>query len=315
MKKKTPKVSVVIPSRANDLRLLGNIFHCLEQQTFKDFEVIVVCDRTFTTNEWKEFLVCFKNFSLSFNFCSHRNTPFKPQNKWGASYVRNFWINQACGEYVQLFDDDNEIDKDYLKKAVSYHEKFVKWYWKEVFITPTLLWRNTTKIQNQWFSEYKYREARPKVYFLEKNKEYAEIKMFSWNGVFWKKEIMKNIRYDEQIAWIAEDLDFIYSIWEQWYPILVFRDLKVYHQERDKTLLEQARIWSKKSAYQKIRNIFLWWKKHANFQEKSILLLRSTWWICVWLSVKAYLYWGSDKWEIIKGLWSGYVEGWKLMLS
>ena len=53
---------------------------------------------------------------------------------------------------------------------------------------------------------------------------------------------MRKVRYDEEIAWIAEDLDFVYSIWEQEYPILVFRDLVVHHQERDKTLLEQAWI-------------------------------------------------------------------------
>ena len=53
---------------------------------------------------------------------------------------------------------------------------------------------------------------------------------------------MQEVRYDENFAWIAEDLDFVYSIWEKGYPILVFRDLKVHHRERDKTILEEARI-------------------------------------------------------------------------
>ena len=315
MKSQSKKISVVIPSRAKNLKLLHNLFSCLDKQSFKDFEIVVVCDREFTDNERNNFKNEFKNYWLLINFFSHKNSSFVPHSEWGASYVRNFWIDQASWDFIQLFDDDNEIDSDYLKKALAYHDKFKKWYSKEVFITPTLLWRNTTKIQNQWFSWYKYWEARPQIHFLEKHQEYAEIKMFSWNGIFWKREIMKTVRYDEKIAWIAEDLDFVYSIREKGYPILVFRDLKVYHQERDKTYLEEAWIWNAWSSYQKIRNIFLRWKKHANFQEKLILLLWSTWGISIRLSIKAYLYWDKDKREIIKGIWKWYLEGRKLILE
>ena len=314
MKTKLPKVSVVIPSRATNYELLFSLFSCLENQSFQDFEVVVVCDRNFSEGEWNDFLKKFSKYSLDLKFLSHRNSKFLPQSQWGASYTRNFWIDNAKGEYVQLLDDDNRIDADYLKKALAYHDKFKKWYNKEVFITPTLLWRGTTKVQNQGFSWYSYWQARPMVHFLEKNQEYAEIQMFSWNGIFWKKSIMQTVRYDEQIAWIAEDLDFIYSIHEKGYPILVFRDLKVYHYERDKTYLEEWWIGNKKSAFQKIRNIFLWWKKHASFPEMAILLLWSSWGICCWLSVKAHLYWEDDKREIIKWLWLGYLEGRKLIV-
>ena len=315
MKITNPLISVVIPSRANNTKLLKQIFSCLEKQTLKTFDVNVVCDREFKWNEWKDFLSEFEDIKLNLNFFSHENSDFKPHSKGWASYVRNFWIDQAKGEYIQLFDDDNEIDENYLDMTYAFYEKFKKWYWKEVFITPTLMWRNTDKIQNQWFSWYKYWQARPQVHFLEEHQEYAEIKMFSWNWIFWKKEIMKSVRYDEQFAWIAEDLDFVYSIREKWYPVLVFRDLKVHHQERDKTILEEAWIWNESSAFQKIRNIFLWWKKHANFQEKAILLLWSTWWICLWLSVKAYIYAWDDRWKIIKWLRKWYLEWWKLFLK
>jgi hypothetical protein len=95
----------------------------------------------------------------------------------------------------------------------------------------------------------------------------------------------------------------------------VFRDLVVHHQERDKTLLEQALIWNKKSAQQKIRNIFLWTKKHADICEKLIVLLWSSWWICWWLSIKACLYWWDKKIEIVEGLWSWYFQWWKAFLG
>lgn len=311
MKVLNPLISVIIPSRATNLELLKNIFSCLEKQTFTEFEVIVVCDRDFKGSERDDFLREFGWLKFELSFFSHVNSDFVPHSVWWASYVRNFWIDRAKGEFIQLFDDDNEIDNHYLDMAFSYYKKFKKQYWKDAFITPTLLWRDTERIQNQWFSWYKYWQARPQIHFLQWNQEYAEIRMFSWNWIFWKKSIMQSVHYDEDFAWIAEDLDFVYSIWEKWYPILVFKDLKVHHYERDKTILEEAWIWNEKSAYQKIKNIFLWWKKHANFHEKVILLLWSTWWICLWLSVKAYMYWWKQKLSIIRWLWLWYFKWWK----
>ena len=311
MKVLNPAISVVIPSRATNLVLLKKIFSCLEKQTFTEFEVVVVCDRDFNEFERKGFLNEFEKYKIDISFFSHVNSDFKPHSLWWASYVRNFWIDRAKGDFIQLFDDDNEIDNYYLDRAFSYYKKFKKQYWKDVFITPTLLWRDTDRIQNQWFSWYKYWQARPQVHFLQGNQEYAGIRMFSWNWIFWKKSIMQFVHYDEDFAWIAEDLDFVYSIREKWYPILVFRDLKVHHNERDKTMLEEAWIWNEQSACQKMKNIFLWWKKHANFQEKLILLLWSTWWICLWLSVKACMYWWKQRLSIVRWLWSWYFRWWK----
>jgi hypothetical protein len=48
-----------------------------------------------------------------------------------------------------LLDDDNQIDEDYLEKVLKYHKEYLKIYKREVFITPTLLWRDTNTIQNQ----------------------------------------------------------------------------------------------------------------------------------------------------------------------
>ena len=53
------------------------------------------------------------------------------------------------------------------------------------------------------------------------------------NGIFGKRNYEK-VLYDEEIAWIAEDLDFIYSVREQGTPILVFKALKIRHQKEIK---------------------------------------------------------------------------------
>ena len=81
MKTKLPKVSVVIPSRATNYELLFSLFSCLENQSFQDFEVVVVCDRNFSEGEWNDFLKKFSKYSLDLKFLSHRNSKFLPQSQ------------------------------------------------------------------------------------------------------------------------------------------------------------------------------------------------------------------------------------------
>lgn len=94
-KSNSPYLSIVIPSRANNLQLLENILTCLALQTFQDFEILVVCDRDFTETERKDFQTeCkklpFQNDEQKIRFLSHQNTDFIPHHQGGASYVRNF---------------------------------------------------------------------------------------------------------------------------------------------------------------------------------------------------------------------------------
>jgi hypothetical protein len=74
------------------------------------------------------------------------------------------------------------------------------------------------------------------------------------------------------LAWIAEDMDFTLSLYEQQAKLFVFSDLVVRHYERDKTKLEQARIGSPLQARQKARNRFLFVHKHGNFRDKLAFL-------------------------------------------
>lgn len=316
----TPLISIVIPARVQDCQLLIGILQCLQKQTLQDFEVIIVCDRIFSQIEW-EFLNYFLDIKtkkeLKVRLFSHFNSDFIPKSAWGASYVRNFGIKQARGEFIQLFDDDNRFNPDYLQKAFDLYQTMKTKLKTEVIITPTLYYKKTNQIQNQGFSSYNYRLARPQIHFLKENQNYAQIQMFSGNGVFWSAELMKSTLYDEQIARIAEDLDFTYRLqkyqdkktWKK-AKILTFSDLCVYHFEREKSILEQARIWNPASALQKIKNIFLRHKKHANRIQLFIFILRSSRGISLRLSIKALRYGHTDKFAIVKAIWKGYLKGW-----
>ena len=302
-----PLISIVIPARVQNCQLLIGILQCLEKQTLQDFEVLIVCDRVFSQMEWN-FLNYFLKIkikkALKVRLFSHFNSDFIPKSVWGASYVRNFGIKHAKGEFIQLFDDDNRFDSDYIQKALDHYKTQKEHFQTEVIITPTLYYKNTPQIQNQGSSGYNYRLARPKIHFLKTEQKYAQIQMFSGNWVFWRAELLKSTLYDGQIARIAEDLDFTYRLQKsnKKAKILTFSDLKVYHFEREKTILEQARIWNPTSAEQKIKNIFLRHKKHAHWIQLLIFILRSSRGISLWLSI------------ITKAIWQGYLKGRKILI-
>ena len=299
------KISVVCWSRANDKWLLLKFLQSLDCQTFTDFDVNIICDRKFTKSEEADFISFFEEQELGIvertHFFTNNNSVFNPDHGWGASYVRNFWIRYAKGEFIQLLDDDNEIWPDFLDGCLKKREKLVSETKSECVILPSLYYRDTNQIQNQWFSRFDYRQSRPVLHLLNW-KEKEQIQMFSWNGIFSKASTLKKAEYDEQIARISEDLDYTLSLYEKWVQLRVFSDLKVIHHERDKTKLEQAWIWSYSQAKQKARNWFLFTKKHWN--KKQLYQFYACWlpWCLVRLSAKAILRWGKNRFKIIKWL-------------
>ena len=55
MKSANSLVSIVIPTRANDAHTLSRLLLALMDQTYQTFEVLLVCDRRFTPEEWSDF--------------------------------------------------------------------------------------------------------------------------------------------------------------------------------------------------------------------------------------------------------------------
>ena len=309
------KISVVCGSRARDKTLLLNFLKMLELQTFTDFDVNIVCDRKFTKSEELDFISFFQDQDLEIinrtKFFTNNNSVFNPDHGWWASYVRNFGIQNVKGEFIQLFDDDNEVAPDFLWKCLKKRQQKTSETKSECVILPSLYYRNTNQIQNQWFSHFDYRQSRPVLHLLNWKKE-AQIQMFSGNGIFSKSSTLRRVEYDEKIARISEDLDYTLSLHEQWIQLRVFSDLKVKHHERDKTRLEQARIGSYSQAKQKARNRFLFTKKHWN--KKQLYQFYICWLpgCLIRLSIKAIIRWGKDRFKIVKWLFDWAKEWYKL---
>ena len=92
--------------------------------------------------------------------------------------------------------------------------------------------------------------------------------MYSGNSLLAPAYIFKKYLFDEQLDFVYEDLDFTYNIYRAGYPLIVFRDLRIYHMERDKTILEQARVGNEYAAYRKAKHRMLFVKKYGKLSDK-----------------------------------------------
>lgn len=296
------KLSIVIPTRWD--QNMKNIIACLQKQTFLDFEVIFVVDRhledvgEFISSDHKIRYIT----NLNSSFRTQRDDK-EPMIGWNASVLRNYGIKAAQGEFILLMDDDELFDDDYLEKNLALRKKYKVIVKKDFVLTPTLMYRKTGQIQNQWFSHFNYRLSRPISQVLW-DKKRAYIQMYSWNSLFAPAYVFKEILFDEDLDFVYEDLDFSYRIHRAGYPIIVLRDFHIYHMEREKNKLEQARVGNEHAAYRKAKHRMLFVKKYGTIIQKIQFYLLGFRGQPLRLIIKILIYaqW-KDKLKLIIAIW------------
>ena len=114
-----PKFSIIIPVY-NVEKYIGKCLESVMNQTYKDYEVIVVNDGT-------------KDNSMDIV----KNYPVKiiEQENQGLSVARNTGVKKAKGEYIIFLDSDDYIEKDLLKninKSLDNNPDLVRFQIQEV---------------------------------------------------------------------------------------------------------------------------------------------------------------------------------------
>lgn len=99
-----PLISVVIPT-LNRYKYLKDVLKDLEQQDYKNFEVIIVDQ----TDDFKEHFYTDWNLNLRFWYQEEKAL-------WRA---RNEAIQASKGEYVLLYDDDSLIEPDWITQHIK----------------------------------------------------------------------------------------------------------------------------------------------------------------------------------------------------
>jgi glycosyltransferase involved in cell wall biosynthesis len=103
-----PAVSVIVPAY-NTAEYIGETLESVFQQTFQDFEVIVINDGSPDTAKLEGVLERFQ----------HQIVYLKQENR-GLSGARNTGIRQARGEYLAFLDSDDSWYPRYLEKQIEY---------------------------------------------------------------------------------------------------------------------------------------------------------------------------------------------------
>lgn len=209
------KVTIILPVYNKD-KYLENTLEQIRNQTFKDFECIMVDDGS-TDNSGKicdEFVKKDSRFKV-----------FHIKND-GVSHARNVALDKAQGEYITFIDGDDEIYPQYIENLVSCLElnnaDFVIGGY-EIF------WDNNETL------EYRLYDGENKLYTMEELlKTFAEDQ--KKNGIYgyccgklFKSSLAENVRFDENLK-LAEDFDFYLKIYAKINTI--YLDDKTYYRYR-----------------------------------------------------------------------------------
>jgi glycosyltransferase involved in cell wall biosynthesis len=111
--KNYPLISVIIPT-LNRYQYLKDVFRDLENQTYKNFEVIVV-DQTDAFDS-----KAYEGWSL--------NLKFWKQDEKALWLARNSAIQAAKGDFLLLYDDDSLVEPDWIEN----HLKCIDFYQAEI---------------------------------------------------------------------------------------------------------------------------------------------------------------------------------------
>jgi SAM-dependent methyltransferase len=109
-KKKSPRVSVIMPTY-NRARMIGKSIDSVLNQTFKDWELIVISDGS--TDNTRQVVRRYKDPRIIF---------LEKENAGPAS-ARNYGLRHARGEYIAYCDDDDEILPYHLQTMVNYLDR------------------------------------------------------------------------------------------------------------------------------------------------------------------------------------------------
>ncbi len=115
-----PKFSIIIPVY-NVEKYIGKCLDSVMNQTYQDYEVIVVNDGT-------------KDSSM--NIVNNYDVKVINQKNQGLSAARNTGVKEAKGEYILFLDSDDSIEKDLLKelnKSLKNNPDLVRFQVQEEF--------------------------------------------------------------------------------------------------------------------------------------------------------------------------------------
>ena len=258
-------LEIAIFARENNKKL-ASLLEDISHQNFTNCEVFLYIDKDIDKQEklsWIKWIIHTTNMNVA--------------------EKRNLAIKNCKSEYILMLDDDNRLysssknDYNFLNKLTKEYQKIKDIEWDQILISPTIHWRQTYKIQSAGIDKFNYFLSKVQAMKnIPDDIEYRPIELVGGNSLFGKIDIFRLAKFDTDIGFVREDLDYIASLGDKWVLILMTKT-PIYHMERDKTFLEKSFIKDWNSFKRKIRNRNIFVKKHANKLDKILFYSFGYW--------------------------------------
>jgi glycosyltransferase involved in cell wall biosynthesis len=228
------KASIIITTK-NEERNMKNILESLKNQTFQDFEIIVVDNNS--TDKTKE--ISKEYGALVFNKGPER------------SAQRNFGVSKASGKYVLILDADMILEKNLIKEIykIAEADKDLKCITMKEVPYGKNFWAQCKKLELEFYTQSIDFELAPR---------------------WFDKKVFNDFKGFDEDQTGTEDWDLPERIYKK-YPKKYLTKNKVFHNEADYGLF---RILKKKFYYASKVTTYVKKRKKSIFDSKFVYFLR-----------------------------------------
>lgn len=222
-----PLVSIIIPTY-NRSQLISETLNSVLAQTYTNWECIIVDDNS-TDNTIK----IAKNYSNKDSRFSIYSRPYeKPK---GANACRNYGYKLSKGDYILFLDSDDVLKNTCLKKRLELFNSN-----KNIdFVIANSSYIKDNIFYNKPICEFP-------VDFSSENylKLFLSYKLpwASTMGILWKKNVLKDVKFDENLKRL-QDVDFHISILsKKKYNIIRLNKIDTYYRVQDNKVSSKNHI-------------------------------------------------------------------------
>lgn len=224
-----PLVSVIIPC----YNLEAYIVECIksvENQSFHDFEVIVVDDgsKDGSVESIKQYI----------SDSGNSNIELVCKKNGGASSARNEGMKHANGKYISFIDGDDFINRDYLKNRVEAAIQNDA----DLCVGGIRIYQNGTYGETCILNRNSFDERGE----IEKNIDELKFMFIDPIGKLYRREIVQNfnLQFDERLK-VAEDLAFALDFFVYVNRLQIIDDCTYNYRIRSDSLIHQVTLPTK----------------------------------------------------------------------